>query len=177
MVNMDEALGRPIPTPRQVLEVIRAQLRHAAIIGPALDVGIIHEPAPSPDQPPEEPVEMLPARDDMSATEAVFDALVEDALENVSQWASDMASEESTAGMTFDKERMRAFIGSALNECFNGAPSPPVLEVLDLDEGVCEAIGLVIAALARGADYPPPSDAVGWDQRLVGVAACYLGRV
>ncbi|MFL6864046.1 MAG: hypothetical protein ACJ8DZ_13715 [Allosphingosinicella sp.] len=161
MVDPTTNLGREVPTPREVLEVIRPQLRFAALIGPAIDVGIQHEQGPLHNEPDPIRPQMILSGEDQWVSDSVFDALRENAAVSVKTWARD-------CGKVFDQAKMTAFIGAALNECFNGTPSNAVLDMLELDEGVCETLGLAIKGLASAAHD---------DERLTGVAACYFRQV
>lgn len=156
MVNLATNLGRDVPTPREILEVIRPQLRFAAIIGPAVESVFTVNRDDGPDW-------MIP--EDESARDVVFDALRDDAAGSVKMWARD-------CDKVFDQAKMTALIAEALNECLNGDPSNAVIDVLALDEGVSESLGLAITALGQtyGVDHPLGA-------RLRGVGACYFHKV
>jgi hypothetical protein len=161
MVDLNLALGREIPTAREVLEVIRPQLRLAAVIFPVVHftfethafVGEGRDEEPSL------------GSDDQCASDSVFDALRESALASVADWARDL-------GKVYDKGKLTTFVGFALNEAANGTPSDALLDVLALDEGTCENIGVTLRRLGVELD-----GIGGTDDRMLAASAAYFQRV
>lgn len=156
MVDSTFNLGRSVPTAREVLEVIRPNLRLAAVIGPIVYSTFVHNSGP----------DGCLDGGDQAAADAVFDGLREDALRNVKDWAGDVVK-------VYDGAKLTEFVGMALNEVFNGRPSDAVLDVLALDDGVCEDIGMSLAKLAGKSEAP----LVPIDADLEGMAAHYFSRV
>jgi hypothetical protein len=166
MVDSTFNLGRSVPTAREVLEVIRPDLRLAALIGPMLQSVLARVPAPADPAQPDAPIVYVMEGGDHEAFDAVFDALREDALRNVKDWAGDL-------GKVYDGDKLRGFVAAALNEVCNGEPSDAVLDVLALDDGACEDIGTTLAKLAGKSEAP----LVPVDADLEGMAARYFQRV
>lgn len=163
MVDPTFNLGRSVPTAREVLEVIRPQLRLGAVIGPVVVSTFSSSQFVAPGQDEESSL----GGDDYAALDVLLLALRDDAVRNVKQWASDVDK-------VFDGAALVIFISEALGEVVHGVPSDAVLDVLDLDEGVCEAIGMSLKLLAAPTtlDYDEPHD-----KALAGMAACYFQRV
>lgn len=112
MVELSTFLGRDVPTAREILEVIRPQLHVALCCGPALQVGIPRDG------------DNVPLDDaDLSAIEAVFDGLVQDALGSVKSWASDVSK-------VYDGSKVLEFVDAVISECFYGPISEPIAVAL-----------------------------------------------
>lgn len=138
MVELSTFLGRDVPTPREILEVIRPQLHVALCCGPALAVGI-----PRGD-------ENQADAGDQAAMDAVFDALVANAVGSIKSWASDVDK-------VFDGEKMLNFVTMAIEECFGWCDDPvsdAVIEVVALDAETDVAIRTLHGAIAPFSGYP-----------------------
>lgn len=167
MVDSTLNLGRNVATPSEVLEVCRAQLKVAALVGPMLQSVLSNVPAPPEPGKEDEPPVLVMDGPDLAAYDAVFTGLLGDAVENVGEWARDVAK-------VYDKEKLRAFLRDALDECFNGDPSDAVLDAIDTVDGDCESIGLALQRLSAPADGSPPAEPAA---SLAGSAARYFQRV
>lgn len=122
MVDLTTYLGRPVPTATQIIEVSRGSLRLASVIGPAL---IDAMRAGRLDHT--EDLELSDGSDE-HAEDAVFIALLDAAMSNIADWASDMAAEEATRGMVYDKAQVREFVRLALVEAWSGTIDPALLQ-------------------------------------------------
>lgn len=107
MVDMTTFLGRPVPTPEQVISVINGDLVFARAVGLGLAAMDL-------------PVDTI-AQVDQYGVEAsrnhVFAALQDSAMVNVKQWAGD-------EGFVFDGGTMVAFVGAAIREAWMGDLMP-----------------------------------------------------
>lgn len=101
MVDMTQDLGRKVITTTELLSLIRGELRimraHYRGVLDATRTGLLEADADLE----------LTDGSDKHADDAVFDALINSAMGNVTDWCSD-------EGRVFDKGKVREFIRSAL---------------------------------------------------------------